>query len=511
MEIKVLVGDIASIEADAIIVTHFEGAKSPEGATAAVDRALNGAITQLIKRGEIKGKPNEITMVHSLGKLPAAHVMIVGLGKQAELSLNKVRVAVAEACRWLRAREISTIATVAQGAGINDISTAAAAQAIAEGALLGTYTFRKHITKDEDKPGEIKRLSIVGADGLKSQLESGVSKGQIIAEATNLARDMVNEPANFMTPSDMAQMATKLAESYGLEITVFDAGQMKEMGMGGLLGVAQGSQQPPKFMVLNYKGSTAKEPDIALVGKGITFDSGGISIKPSEKLEEMKGDMAGGAAVMAAMAAIAGLKPRVNVMALIPATENLPDGKALKPGDVLTAMNGKTIEIISTDAEGRLILADALSYARKQGARKMVDAATLTGACRIALGDICTGAFGNNQELMDRILAAGKEAGELIWQMPMYDEYKEQNKSDVADIKNVGGRLAGAITAAKFLAEFVDDTPWVHLDIAGTSLSDKERGYQIKGATGVPVRTLVNLVISLAQESKKIKQGGKAK
>ena len=265
MEIKVLVGDIASIEADAIIVTHFEGAKSPEGATAAVDRALNGAITQLIKRGEIKGKPNEITMVHSLGKLPAAHVMIVGLGKQAELSLNKVRVAVAEACRWLRAREISTIATVAQGAGINDISTAAAAQAIAEGALLGTYTFRKHITKDEDKPGEIKRLSIVGADGLKSQLEGGVSKGRIIAEATNLARDMVNEPANFMTPSNMAQMATKLAESHGLEITVFDAGQMKEMGMGGLLGVAQGSQQPPKFMVLNYKGSTAKEPDIALV------------------------------------------------------------------------------------------------------------------------------------------------------------------------------------------------------------------------------------------------------
>jgi len=269
--------------------------------------------------------------------------------------------------------------------------------------------------------------------------------------------------------------------------------------MGGLLGVSQGSRQPPKFMVLNYKGSTAKEPDITLVGKGVTFDSGGISIKPSEKLEEMKGDMAGGAAVMAAIAAVARLKPNINVMALIPATENLPDGSALKPGDVLTTMNGKTIEIISTDAEGRLVLADALAYARKRGARKMVDAATLTGACRIALGDICTGAFGNNQELIDRIIAAGKEAGELIWQMPMYDEYQEQNKSDVADIKNVGGRLGGAITAAKFLAEFVDDTPWVQLDIAGTSLSDKERGYQIKGATGVPVRTLVNLVLSLAK------------
>ncbi len=503
MEIKVIAGDIAGIEADAIIVNHFEGVKSPEGETAAVDRALDGAISQLIKRGEIKGKPNEITMVHSLGKLPAAHVAIVGLGKRSELSTNKVRVAAAEACRWLRSREISTIATVPQGAGINKISPAVAAQAVAEGALLGTYTFRKHITKEEDKPGEIKRLSIVGADGAKSQLEDGVNKGRIVSEATNLARDMVNEPANFMTPTDMAKTATRLAERHGLEITVLDTEQMKKLGMGGMLGVAQGSQQAPKFMVMSYKGSAAREPDIALVGKGITFDSGGISIKPSEKLEEMKGDMAGGAAVMAAMVAIAQLKPEANVMAIIPATENLPDGKALKPGDVLTAMNGKTIEIISTDAEGRLILADALSYARKQGAKKMVDAATLTGACRIALGDICTGAFGNNQELMDRIIAAAKEAGELIWQMPMYDEYQEQNKSDVADIKNVGGRLAGAITAAKFLAEFVGDTPWVHLDIAGTSLSDKERGYQIKGATGVPVRTLVNLVVSLAQGAAK--------
>jgi leucyl aminopeptidase len=498
MEIKVIAGDIAAIEADAIIVNHFEGVKSPEGETATVDKALNGAISQLIKQGEVKGKPNEITMLHSLGKLPAAHVAIVGLGKRSELSTNKVRISVAEACRWLRSREISTIATVPQGTGINKISPAAAAQAIAEGALLGTYTFRKHMTKKEDKLGEIKQLSIVSADGSKSQLEEGASKGRIISEATNLARDMANEPANFMTPTDMAEKATELAKKYGLEINVFDLEQMKALGMGGMRGVSRGSRQPPKFIVMNYKGSAAKEPDIALVGKGITFDSGGISIKPSEKLEEMKGDMAGGAAVIAAMAAIAQLKPEVNVMAVIPATENLPDGNALKPGDVLTAMNGKTIEIISTDAEGRLILADALSYAGKQGVKKMVDAATLTGACRIALGDICTGAFGNNQTLMDQVLAAGKETGELTWQMPMYDEYQEQNKSDVADIKNVGGRLAGAITAAKFLAEFVGDTPWVHLDIAGTSLSDKERGYQIKGATGVPVRTLVNLVLSLA-------------
>ena len=235
------------------------------------------------------------------------------------------------------------------------------------------------------------------------------------------------------------------------------------------------------------------------MGKGITFDSGGISIKPSEKMGEMKGDMAGGAAVIAAMGAIAQFKPGINVMAVIPATENLPDGGALKPGDILTAMGGKTIEIISTDAEGRLILADALGYARKLGAKRIVDVATLTGACHVALGNVCSGVFGNNQELIDRVIAAGAEAGELIWQMPMYEQYKEQNKSDVADIKNSGGRYGGAITAAQFLAEFVGDTPWVHLDIAGTFLSDKERAGLVKGATGVPVRTLVNLVLSLAK------------
>ena len=269
--------------------------------------------------------------------------------------------------------------------------------------------------------------------------------------------------------------------------------------MGALLGVAQGSQQPPKFIVLRYKGGDSKETDMALIGKGITFDSGGISIKPSEGMGEMKGDMAGGAAVMAAISAIAQLKPKTNVMALIPATENLPGGSALKPGDILTAMDSKTIEIISTDAEGRLALADALGYAKKHGAKSIVDVATLTGAMRVALGDICTGAFGNNQELIDKVIAAGAEAGEKIWQMPMYEEYKEQNKSEVADIKNTGGRYGGAITAAQFVAEFAGDTPWVHLDIAGTSMTDKQRNYLVKGATGVPVRTLVNLALSLAK------------
>ena len=499
MEIKVIVGDIAEIEADAIMVNHFEDMESLEGDIAHIDKALDGAISRLIAQGEIKGKPNEITIIHSLGKLPSARVAIVGLGKQKELSQDKVRGAVAGACRLLRQKEVGGIATVAQGAGMAGISAEGAAQAVAEGALLGLYSFRKHITKEAEH-GDIKQLTIVGADKTESpRLERGCNKGKVLAEATNLARDMVNEPANYMTPGDMAGMAAELAESYGLNLKVLERKQMQELGMGALLGVAEGSRQPPKFIILRYRGGDSAEADMVLAGKGVTFDSGGISIKPSRKMDEMKGDMAGGAAVMAAMSAIAQIKPRVNVTALIPATENLLSGSALKPGDIVTAIDGKTIEIISTDAEGRLILADALGYAEKLGAKVIIDVATLTGACQVALGDVVTGAFGNNQGLVDKVIAAGDEAGELIWQMPMYDQYKEQNKSDVADIKNVGGRYAGAITAAQFLAEFVGDIPWVHLDIAGTSMSEKERAYLVKGATGVPVRTLVNLALALAK------------
>jgi len=499
MEIKVIAGNMANIKASAIIVNFVEGIERLDGDIATIDKALDGAISQLISQGEIKGKLNEITIIHSLGKLPAARVVVAGLGKQPALSQDKVRGVVAETCRFLRQKGIDSIATVAQGAGIAGISLETAVQAVTEGALLGVYSFRRHITKEAEY-GEIKELTIVEPDETKLPLlEQACYEGRVLAEATNLARDMVNEPANHMTPSHMAEIAAKLAESYRLELSVLEQEQMQELGMGALLGVSQGSQQPPKLIVLHYKGGDSTQLDVALAGKGVTFDSGGISIKPSEGMGEMKGDMAGGAAVMAAISAIAQLKPKINVAAIIPATENLPSGNALKPGDILTAMNGKTIEIISTDAEGRLILADALSYTKKLDAKHMIDVATLTGACRVALGDVCSGAFGNNQELIDRVIAAGAEAGEPIWQMPMYEEYKEQNRSDVADIKNVGGRYAGAITAAQFLAEFAGDTPWVHLDIAGTSMSDKERAYLVKGATGVPVRTLVNLVLSLAK------------
>ena len=496
MEVKVVSGDITGLPLGAIIVNLFEGVKNPGGATAAVDKALGGLITQLIAEGEIKGKRNEITLIHSMGKIAPERVVVAGLGKEEEITLSVIRGVAAEACRFLRRVGATQVATIAHGAGVGGIDAEKSAQAVTEGAMLGLYTFRKHQTKEAEE-GEIEQLLIVERDEEKlAALERGCAGGRIMAEATNLARDMANEPANYMTPTHMAEVAQRVADEWGFECRILEQADMERLGMGALLSVARGSRQPPKLILLSYKGGDPAKSPLGLVGKGITFDSGGISIKPSEGLGDMKGDMAGGAAVIAAMRAIGELRPKVNVTALVPATENLPDGAALKPGDIVQASNGKTIEVVTTDAEGRLILADALCYAHKLGLSPVVDVATLTGACHIALGDLCTGAFGNNQELVDRVIKAGEEAGEYIWQMPMYEEYKEQNKSDIADIKNSAGRWGGAITGAQFLAEFVEETPWVHLDIAGPSHAEKDRTYLVKGATGVAVRTLANLILT---------------
>jgi len=497
MEIKAITGDIARVRTGAIIVTHHEGKRRPEGETATLDKALKGAIARLIKQGEIKGKAGEITLLHSPAGVTAGRVVVAGLGKKRGLTLDKIRGAVAETLRYVRGKGITSAAVVVPGAGIRGIRTEETAQAVAEGAILGLYTFRRHMTKKGDNAKEIKTLKVIGKG--RAMLTAAIERGRVLAEAASWARDMVNEPGNFMTPTNMAEAARKLADDYGLSLEVFDRDKMTELGMGGLLAVSQGSQQPPRFIILKYQGKGGDKTDLVLVGKGITFDSGGISIKPSERMSEMKGDMAGGAAVMAAMIGLSRLKPALNVTALVPATENMPGGTALKPGDIITAMNGKTIEVLNTDAEGRLILADALSYAKKLGSKAVIDVATLTGACQVALGDKCSGAFTNNQALLDKVIAAGKATGELAWQLPMFEEYKELIKSDIADIKNTGGRYAGAITAAKFLEEFVGGVPWVHLDIAGTFLADKEKGYLVKGGTGTPVRTLVSLIMKMAK------------
>jgi leucyl aminopeptidase len=496
MEIKVIVGDITEIETEAMLVNLFEGVEQPGGATRAADQALGGIISQLISESEIKGKSGELTLIHTLGKIATPRLLVAGLGKQAEFNLDKIRRVMAEASRFLRKRGIKRFASIVHGAGAGGIEVEKSAQAMVEGTLLGTYTFSRHLTKPTEE-GEITELILVEQEIAKiPPLEEAVRRGKIIAEATELARDLTNEPANFMTPSDLAQVARKVAQEYQLDCTILEKEKIAELGMGGLLGVAQGSHQPPKFIILRYQGDESQAQAIGLIGKGITFDSGGISIKPSEGMAEMKGDMAGAAIVIATLKAIAQLKPKVNVIALAPATENLPGGAALKPGDVIRAMNGKTIEISNTDAEGRLILADALSYARKENFSPLIDLATLTGACRVALGDVYTGAFTNNQELLNRLIESANQAGELVWQLPMAEEYREQNKSEVADVKNTGGRYGGAITAAQFLTEFAEDTPWVHLDIAGTSYREKEKGYTVKGATGVMVRTLINFVSS---------------
>ena len=486
------------MDADALIVNLFEGVAQPGGAAGVVDRALDGAITQLITAGEIKGKTGELTLVHSLGKIPASRVIVAGLGKESQFNVDAIRRVSAEASRFARSRGARRVATIVHGGGAGGIDAERAAQAITEGAILGLYRFRRHMSKEPEN-GDVQETLIVERDEAKrSQLEKGCAMGTVVAGAVASARDMINEPANFMTPGTMADIARDLARDGGLGLTVLERAQMRELGMGGLLGVSQGSHQDPKFIVLSYRGDPGSEKALGLVGKGITFDSGGISLKPSEDMGDMKGDMAGGATVMAVMRAVGRLKPAVNVTAIVPATENLPGGSALKPGDVITAMSGKTIEIISTDAEGRLVLADALSYAVKNGLAPLVDVATLTGAVRVALGDVTVGLFSNNEEFAGRVMAAAAEAGERMWQMPMFEEYREQNKSDVADIKNTGGRYGGAITAAQFVGEFAGDVPWVHLDIAGTSLTGKEKGHVVKGATGVGVRTLINLVMGLA-------------
>lgn len=499
MKFQVASSDIVGIKCDAIIVSLFEGVKTPAGVTGAVDSVLKNAISGLIQAGAFKGKLFETHVIHTLGRLRARIVIVAGLGKKDEFRPGCLRNAMGDAVRVLRQHNCKSVASVLHGVGAGNLDAGESAQMIVEGLMLGGYRFRRHLTrKDEEK--ELAELVLVEKDTAKaSQAKKGMDKGRIIAGAVIRARDMVNEPGNYMTPSHMAEMARKVAGENGLQIQVWDREKMEAEKMGGLLGVSQGSHQPPKFVILKYYGDSRQKKMVGLVGKGLTFDSGGISLKPQEFMADMKGDMAGGAAVIAAIGAIAALKLKVNVTAIVPATENLPGGRALKPGDVIKASNGKTIEIVNTDAEGRLILADALSYAVKQGISPIIDLATLTGACHVALGDLYAGVFSNNQPVADRVLRAGKEADEPLWQLPLPDDYKELNKSDVADVKNSGGRYGGAISAALFLQEFVGKTPWVHLDIAAPFMSEKTKGALVKGATGFGVRTLIEVAISLSR------------
>lgn len=499
MKFEVVVGDISGRDTDAIIVNLFEGITHPGGATGAVDRAMDGAITRLIADGEIKGKRGEVTIIHALGKIAPTRVVVAGLGKASDFNAEAVRSVSGETARRLRSIGVSRFSTIAHGAGIGGMDATESAQAIVEGTVLGLYEFNRFkSSKNDDK--SVDMVEIVEFDGSKlADLQLGVERGLVMSDAVRACRNMVNEPGNRMTPSRMAERALKAAHDSGIEIEVMDTPDLEALGMGAFLGVAQGSKEPPKLIVMKYEGDPENaDNNLAIVGKGITFDSGGISIKPSANMGDMKGDMAGGAAVISAMKVIGQVGPKINVMGIVAATENMPGGGAQRPGDIVTTMSGKTIEIDNTDAEGRLVLADAVYYAHSKGIRRIVDIATLTGAMSIALGHICSGLFGNDQDFIDQVRASGDMAGERLWQLPTYDEYKEQYRSDVADIRNTGGRPAGSITGALIIGEFVGDAAWTHIDIAGTSFSSKTNGYVVKGGTGVMVRTMVKLAETLA-------------
>jgi leucyl aminopeptidase len=504
MEMRVSTRDVTQFEGDALAVGVFSDG-GLEGPAAALDRALAGVISELRQSGEIRGAADEVTLLHTLGKIEPARVVILGLGPRSRLGVERIRRAAAVACRTLRRAGAHNVGLALAWAE-SGINLAQAARAQAEGALLGLYRFSLYKSnamragqQDGSSPNsQITSITILGR-GREPALRAAVERGRILAESQNFARDLGNEPPNVLTPEAFAERACDMAKEVGLGCEIYGPEWMRERQMGALLGVAQGSVLEPRLIVLRYQGAGSDEPGLGLVGKGITFDTGGISIKPAADMDQMKFDMCGGAAVVGALRAIALLRPKINVTGIVPTTENMPGGKAYHPGDILRASNGKTVEILNTDAEGRLILADALAYATTLGLSPVVDAATLTGAIVVSLGHIRAGVFSNNQDCEDHVMDAAEAAGERLWPMPMDAEYEELIKSDIADMKQTGGRAGGSIAAAKVLSNFVEQTPWAHLDIAGVAWRERKDGESDKGATGFGVRIFAELAAQLAE------------
>jgi leucyl aminopeptidase len=504
MDIRVTNQAEENVACDALVVgaAYTKAGQKSKGivlsaSARAVDRLLGGLIDEICANGEFKGNLGELVTIHTMGKLTAKRVVLVGLGAQETVNPLALRRATATAARHLQHTGAQQIALALLWQGLEDTGIDEAAQAQIEGALLGLYSFKKYQHSDTNGNRQgVTKIKLLSGSADQAALHTAIERGTAFAEATNFARDLVNEPPNVLTPTELANRASTMASQFGLECEILDRPQMQELGMGGLLAVAQGSAEPPKFIILRYRGAPHNtDKGMALVGKGVTFDTGGISLKPAERMHEMKGDMAGAAAVISAMQIIATLKPAINVTALVSSTENMPGGTAYRPGDILRLMNGKTIEIVNTDAEGRLVLADALSYATREGLSPIIDVATLTGGIVIALGSVMAGLFCNDEQLSNEIIAAGRAMGEKFWPMPLDDEYAEQIKSDVADIKQTGGRSASSVTAAKILEHFVGDAKWAHLDIAGTDFVDTKKPYQENGATGFAVRTLAELAL----------------
>jgi len=485
----------AQIETEALVTFVFEKDGRVEETLAELDRATGGRIQSLAESGELTGKYGEMTLLHQPPGIAAKRLLLVGAGKPEKWGGRELRRATGAALRYLKSRKVKRLAVLARELNRD----AASAQAISEGLLLSDFESDTYKTDKKDEK-KVEAAGLAGFGAARAEAERGMAQGRITSDAQNFTRALVNEPSNKLTPRMLADRAEAMAREAGLGVEILDEKRITELKMGALLSVAQGSSEPPRMIVVTYTPAQQKAGAavLGLVGKAVTFDTGGISIKPADGMEKMKYDMAGGAVMLGVMKAIAALKPAVKVVCVVPATENMPGGRAQKPGDVQMAMSGKSIEVINTDAEGRLILADGLAYARQLGCTHLVDAATLTGAIVVALANVNAGVFGSNAEFTERLLASARAAGEKMWPMPVDDDYREMIKSNIADIQNVGsGKGGGAVTGAMFLKEFVDDLPWIHLDIAGVAWFDEAKPFAAKGPTGIGVRTLVDFVMKL--------------
>lgn len=495
MKTQAITDNFQEANVDALAIAVFKDEKPTGGLLSDLNVLTGGGIASVIKAEEFSGESGDTAyfIFEPNGKIKASRLLLIGVGDRAEYKASDVAVVAGTAARTLRKRSIKSFALAPRSDGD---AADAAANAVA-GVVTSQFELDKYKTSDKNKK-TIDNFVVYVEGGDAKDLKNAVQRGEIIGDSMNFTRDLANEPPNILHPTEMAKRAEKMAKEVGLKCDILDEKQMAKLGMGSLLSVSIGSEQPAKLIVLRYepKKSTGKKGELlALVGKGITFDTGGISIKPAEGMEAMKYDMSGGATVIGTMRAIGLLKPTVPVLGIVAAVENMPDGKATRPSDVVTASNGKTVEILNTDAEGRLVLADAVVYAENQGATRIVDMATLTGAVIIALGDLNTAVLGNDQELVDEIIECGADAGENFWQLPIGKEYSKAIKSDIADIKNIGGgRKAGTIIGAVFIQEFIEDAKWAHLDIAGTAWADDAKPHRSKGPTAVAVRTLLKLV-----------------
>ena len=492
MQIDLKIGRIGSEIDTTVIIGLFKEDRLEEDDAPVLESALRRYLSEIKALGDFKGDGEEVAVLYPRGLAPPGRVILVGLGNRDAFDLESARRASGTAVKRALKLGVTELSTVIHGLDVQGLPPEDCAQATVEGLLLGAYRYDDFKTDGSDGPG-LESLTVLIPRRAKSRdIRDGIESGQITAAGTNMARDLSNAPGNALPPRKLAAAARKMADENGLKCQVLTRKHIEKERMGALIAVNTGSEEPPRFIVLEYGEPGDGQDTLVFIGKGITFDSGGISIKPSGGMEEMKHDMSGAAAVIGAMRSIAMLKPDVHVVGLIPATENLPDGKALKPGDVITTLSGETIEVVNTDAEGRLVLADALGFAERYNPAAVIDLATLTGACVVALGHAASGMMGNDEALQDRVRAAGEAAGERVWPLPLWKEYHDQIKSHVADVKNTGGRWGGALTAGAFLEKFAGRS-WAHLDIAGTAYTDTSRPYCPRGATGVGVRLLVQL------------------